>query len=73
MRCETSLAALAPRAAQHAPGLLRAVSTRAVITPSGCTNHHEWGDLKADPAEWMRRYCDALVCSGNWHTCQLSL
>ena len=29
---------------------LRAVSTRAVITPSGFANHYEWGDLKADPS-----------------------
>jgi len=31
---------------------LRAASTRAVITPGGFSNHYEWGDLKADPAEW---------------------
>ena len=30
---------------------LRAVSSRADITPSGFTNHYEWGDLKADPAD----------------------
>ncbi|WP_058196520.1 hypothetical protein [Xanthomonas translucens] len=52
---------------------LRAVSTRAVITPSGFTNHYDWGDLKADPAEWMRRYFDAFVYWANWHTCRLSL
>lgn len=52
---------------------LRAVSTRAVITPAGFTNHYEWGDLKADPADWMRRYFDAFVYSANWCSCQLSL
>ncbi|WP_132980209.1 hypothetical protein [Pigmentiphaga sp. D-2] len=52
---------------------LRAVSTRAVITPSGFTNHYEWGDLKADPADWMRRYFDAFVYSANWCSCHLSL
>ncbi|MGV1109412.1 hypothetical protein [Xanthomonas translucens] len=51
---------------------LRALSTRAVITPSGFTNHYDWGDLKADPAEWMRRYFDAFVYWANWHTCRLS-
>lgn len=39
---------------------LRAVSTRAVITPAGFVNHYEWGGLKADPADWMRRYFDAF-------------
>ena len=52
---------------------LCAVSTRAVISPSGFTNHYEWGDLKADPAEWMRRYFDAFVYSANWCSCHVSL
>lgn len=52
---------------------LRAVSTRAVITPGGFVNHYEWGDLKADPADWMRRYFDAFVYSANWCRCHLSL
>jgi len=52
---------------------LRAVSTRAVITPGGFINHYEWGDLKADPADWMRRYFDAFVYSANWCCCHLSL
>lgn len=52
---------------------LRAVSSRAEITPTGFVNHYEWGDLKADPAEWMRRYFDAHVYFANWRTCQLSL
>jgi hypothetical protein len=52
---------------------LRAVSSRAEITPTGFVNHYEWGDLKADPAEWMRRYFDAHVYFANWCNCQLSL
>ena len=52
---------------------LRAVSTRAVITPSGFANHYEWGDLKADPADWMRRYFDAFVYTANWCSCRLAL
>jgi hypothetical protein len=28
---------------------LRAISTRALITPTSFVNHYEWGDLKADP------------------------
>lgn len=52
---------------------LRAVSTRAVITPAGLANHYEWGDLKADPADWMRRYFDAFVYAANWCSCRLAL
>lgn len=52
---------------------LRAVSTRVIISPGGFTNHYEWGDLKADPADWMRRYFDAFVYSANWCSCHLSL
>jgi len=52
---------------------LRAVSTRAVITPSGFVNHYEWGDLKADPSDWMRRYFDAFVYTANWCSCRLAL
>jgi hypothetical protein len=52
---------------------LRAVSTRAVITPSAFVNHYEWGDLKADPADWMRRYFDAFVYIANWCSCRLAL
>lgn len=49
---------------------LRAVSTRAVTTPSGFVNDYEWGDLKADPADWMRRYFDAFVHTANWYSCR---
>lgn len=52
---------------------LRAVSTRAVITPTSFTNHYEWGNLKADPAEWMQRYFDAFVYTANWSSRWLSL
>lgn len=52
---------------------LRTVSTRAVISPSGFVNHYEWGNLKAEPADWMRRYFDAFVCTANWCSCRLAL
>lgn len=52
---------------------LRAMSTRAVITPVSFTNHYEWGDLKADPADWMQCYFDAFVYSANWCSCWLAL
>jgi hypothetical protein len=29
--------------------------------------------LKADPADWMRRFFDAFVYTANWRSCQFSL
>lgn len=52
---------------------LRACSARADITPAGFVNHYAWGDLKADPADWMRHYFDAFVYSANWCSCRLAL
>ena len=52
---------------------LRAVSTRAVITQSGFVNHYEWGGLKADPLDWMRRYFDAFVYLADWAHCRFAL
>lgn len=52
---------------------LRAVSSRAQISPSGFVNHYEWGDLKADPADWIRRYFDAFVYTACWCSCRLAL
>jgi hypothetical protein len=52
---------------------LRQVSTRGRITPGGFVNHYEWGGLKADPADWMRRYFDAFVYTANWCSCRLAL
>jgi hypothetical protein len=52
---------------------LRKVSTRGQISASGFVNHYEWGGLKADPAEWMRRYFDAFVYTANWCSCRLAL
>lgn len=47
--------------------------TRAEITPTGFVNYHEWGDLKADPGTWMRRFFDAFVDGANWCSCRLAL
>lgn len=52
---------------------LRKASTRGQVSASGFVNHYEWGDLKADPADWMRRYFDAFVYTANWCSCRLSL
>lgn len=52
---------------------LRARSSRASITPTRFVNDYQWGDLKGDPADWMRRYFDAHVYVANWCTCLLYL
>jgi hypothetical protein len=47
---------------------LRAISTRAEITPTRFWNEYEWGDLKADPARLLARYFDAHLYFANWGT-----
>ncbi len=47
---------------------LRACSTRATITPTSFVNHYNFGDLKASPEDWMRRYFDAHLYFANWGT-----
>ena len=45
---------------------LRAISTRARITPVSFVNEYNWGSLKADPSEFMRLFFDAHVYLANW-------
>src|SRR5919202_1684796 len=52
---------------------LRAVSSRAVITPTRFTNHYEWGDFKGDPRARMEKYFDAFLYFANWGTRELML
>lgn len=52
---------------------LRACSTRAEITATSFINEYEWGDLKADPMDWMARYFDAHVYTSNWGVCNFML
>lgn len=47
---------------------LRALSTRAHITPVSFTNVYNWGDFKGDPKKLMQRYFDAHVYVANWMT-----
>jgi hypothetical protein len=47
-------------------GELRALSTRARITPSSFVNDYQWGDLRGDPRVWMERYFDARLHLANW-------
>lgn len=52
---------------------LRSRSSRATITATSFVNEYSWGDLKADPADWMRRFFDAFVYTANWRSCRLAL
>lgn len=52
---------------------LRSRSSRATITPTCFVNEYQWGNLKGDPADWMRRYFDAHVYVANWNSCRLLL
>lgn len=47
---------------------LRALSTRATITPVNFTNEHNWGDFKGSPDKLMQRYFDVHVYVANWMT-----
>jgi hypothetical protein len=47
---------------------LRALSTRATITPVCFINEYHWGDFKGDPDKLMQRYFDAHVYVANWMT-----
>jgi hypothetical protein len=45
---------------------LRALSTRAHITPVSFTNEYHWGGFKGNPDELMKRFFDAHVYVANW-------
>jgi hypothetical protein len=47
---------------------LRAISTRADISPTRFWNEYHWGNLKADPAKLVARYFDAHLYFANWGT-----
>ena len=47
---------------------LRALSTRATITPVSFTNEYNWGDFKGDPQKLMQHYFDAHVYVAHWMT-----
>src|SRR5882757_3928470 len=52
---------------------LRAISTRAEISPTRFWNEYQWGDLKADPAKLIGRYFDAPLYFTNWGAHRLML
>ena len=52
---------------------LRALSTRASITPTSFVNSYQWGDFRGNPAVLMERYFDAFLYFANWGTRQVML
>jgi hypothetical protein len=47
---------------------LRALSTRAEITPTSFVNEYHWGDFKGDPRKLIVEYFDAFLYYANWGT-----
>lgn len=45
---------------------LRRISSRAQITATSFTNHYEWGDLKANPGNMVKRWFDLHLYLANW-------
>jgi hypothetical protein len=52
---------------------LRALSTRAEITPRSFVNTYNYGDFRGDPEELMEEYFDAFLYVANWGTHRLML
>jgi hypothetical protein len=52
---------------------LRALSTRAHITPTSFVNTYEWGSFKGDPRRLVERHFDAFLYLANWGTRELIL
>jgi len=52
---------------------LRACSSRGTISRSRFVNHYDYGDLKANPGDWIERHFDAFLYLANWGTRQFSL
>src|SRR4051812_33268010 len=53
--------ALERRLTAREMGALRAISSRAIITPTRFWNFYEWGGLKGDPRAMLRRWFDLFV------------
>ncbi|HKG94904.1 MAG TPA: hypothetical protein VKA84_23515 [Gemmatimonadaceae bacterium] len=52
---------------------LRAITSRAEITPTSLVNTYQWGDFKGNPTTLMRKYFDAFLYYANWGTHTLML
>ncbi|MBF0307422.1 MAG: hypothetical protein HQL41_17455, partial [Alphaproteobacteria bacterium] len=58
---------------ETARGALRAISTRARITATSFVNSYEWGDLKADPRDLLKRHFDLFLHMTNWGSRRFAL
>ena len=52
---------------------LRALSSRATITPASFVNQYNYGDFRGSPEALMEQYFDAHVYIANWGTHRLML
>ena len=52
---------------------LRAISSRAAITPASFCNTYNYGDFRGDPETLMGQYFDAFVYVANWGTREFML
>ena len=56
-----------------AQAAVRALSTRARITPTSFVNTYQWGDFHGDPRALVERHYDAFLHTANWGTHQFML
>src|SRR5215207_6189063 len=52
---------------------LRALTSRATITPTRLVNVYHWGDFRGDPLRLIEQCFDAFVYVANWGTHQFML
>ncbi|MGF1581766.1 MAG: hypothetical protein ACFCD0_20745 [Gemmataceae bacterium] len=52
---------------------LRAITTRAEITPTSLVNEYHFGSFKGEPVELMKQYFDAFFYFGSWGSHELML
>lgn len=54
-------------------GELRALSTRASLTPTSFVNTYHWGDFRGNPRQLMAKYFDGFLYLANWGTRELMI
>ena len=52
---------------------VRALSSRADVTPTSFVNTYHWGSFRGDPRRMVERYYDAFLYLANWGTRELML
>jgi hypothetical protein len=58
---------------ERAMAALRAITSRAEITPTSLVNVYHFGNFKGDPDRLMDQYFDAFLYEANWGTRRLML